>query len=68
LEYTFLIIKNDKEQGIYPGSYLKWKYFKSEFNFWKFKCDHLCGLMVRVIGYRSRGLGSIPGATRFSEK
>jgi hypothetical protein len=30
--------------------------------------DHLCGLVVRVPGYRSRGLGSIPGTTRFSEK
>jgi hypothetical protein len=29
--------------------------------------DHLCGLVVRVLGYRSRGPGSIPGATRFSE-
>jgi hypothetical protein len=28
----------------------------------------LCGLMVRVPGYRSRGTGSIPGAARFSEK
>jgi hypothetical protein len=28
----------------------------------------LCGLMVSVLGYRSRGPGSIPGATRFSEK
>jgi hypothetical protein len=28
----------------------------------------LCGLVVRVLGYRSRGPGSIPGATRFSEK
>jgi hypothetical protein len=26
----------------------------------------LCGLVVRVPGYRSRGPGSIPGATRFS--
>jgi hypothetical protein len=26
-----------------------------------------CGLVVRVPGYRSRGPGSIPGATRFSE-
>jgi hypothetical protein len=26
------------------------------------------GLVVRVPGYRSRGPGSIPGATRFSEK
>jgi hypothetical protein len=30
--------------------------------------DYLCGLVVRVPGYRSRDLGSIPGATRFSEK
>jgi hypothetical protein len=30
--------------------------------------DCLCGLMVRVPGYRSRGPRSIPGATRFSEK
>jgi hypothetical protein len=27
-----------------------------------------CGLVVRVPGYRSRGPGSIPGATRFSDK
>jgi hypothetical protein len=30
--------------------------------------DRLCGLVVRVPGYRSRGLGSISGANRFSEK
>jgi hypothetical protein len=30
--------------------------------------DRLCDLVVRVPGYESRGLGSIPGATRFSEK
>jgi hypothetical protein len=28
----------------------------------------ICRLVVRVPGYRSRGPGSIPGATRFSEK
>jgi hypothetical protein len=28
----------------------------------------LCGLVVRVPGYRSRGPGAILGATRFSEK
>jgi hypothetical protein len=26
--------------------------------------DCLCGLVVRVLGYRSGGLGSIPGTTR----
>jgi hypothetical protein len=30
--------------------------------------DRLYGLVVRVSGYRSRSLVSIPGATRFSEK
>jgi hypothetical protein len=30
--------------------------------------DRLCGLVVKVPGYRSRALGSIPSATRFSEK
>jgi hypothetical protein len=32
------------------------------------KQDRLCALVVRVPGYRSRSSGSIPGATRFSEK
>jgi hypothetical protein len=27
-------------------------------------CDRLCGLEVRVLGYRSGGPGSIPGTTR----
>jgi hypothetical protein len=27
--------------------------------------DRLCGLVVRVTGYRSRGLSSNPSATRF---
>jgi hypothetical protein len=31
-----------------------------------FSClyDHLCGLVVRVLGYRSGGPGSIPGTTK----
>jgi hypothetical protein len=32
------------------------------------KTDHLCVLVVRVPGYRSRGTGLIPGTARFSEK
>jgi hypothetical protein len=28
--------------------------------------DRLCGLVVRVLGYRSGGPVSIPGTTRFS--
>jgi hypothetical protein len=30
----------------------------------KVKLDRLCGLLVRVLGYRSGGPGSIPGTTR----
>jgi hypothetical protein len=30
--------------------------------------DRLCGLMVRFPDHRSRGPGSIPGASRFCEK
>jgi hypothetical protein len=30
--------------------------------------DRLCGLVVRVPGYRSRGPGWISGTTTFSEK
>jgi hypothetical protein len=40
-----------------------------EFNFSESNImDYLCGLVVRVPGYRSRGPGSITGATIFSEK
>jgi hypothetical protein len=28
------------------------------------RLDRLCGLVVRVLGYRSGGPGSIPGTTR----
>jgi hypothetical protein len=35
---------------------------------YKVKSDRLCGLVVRVLGYRSGGPGSIPGTTRFSRK
>jgi hypothetical protein len=31
-----------------------------------FQIDRLCGLVVRVLGYRSGVPGSIPGTTRFS--
>jgi hypothetical protein len=31
-------------------------------------CNHLCGLVIRVLGYTSRGPGSISGATKFPEK
>jgi hypothetical protein len=31
-------------------------------------CDRLCGLVVRVLGYRSGGPGSIPGTTKKNKK
>jgi hypothetical protein len=31
---------------------------------YKGRKDRLCGLVVRVLGYRSGGLGSIPGTNR----
>jgi hypothetical protein len=34
--------------------------FASFLKFW----DRLCGLVIRVLGYRSGGSGSIPGTTR----
>jgi hypothetical protein len=30
--------------------------------------DRLCGLVVRVLGFRSGGPGSIPGTTRIKKK
>jgi hypothetical protein len=30
----------------------------------KTSCDRLCGLVVRILGYRSGGPDSIPGTTR----
>jgi hypothetical protein len=33
-------------------------------NVWYKLCDRLCGLVVRVLGYRSGGPGSIPGTTK----
>jgi hypothetical protein len=32
------------------------------------RADRLCGLVVRVLDYRSGGPGSVPGDTTFSEK
>jgi hypothetical protein len=37
----------------------------TKYLFWYMSIDRLCGLVVGVPGYRSRGPGSIPGATRF---
>jgi hypothetical protein len=46
------------------------KYTEKLQNLWNvsFNFGRLCGLVVRVLGYRSGGPGSIPGNTRFSGK
>jgi hypothetical protein len=38
--------------------------FIQRFYFIYIYTDRLCGLVVRVLGYRSGGPGSIPGTTR----
>jgi hypothetical protein len=43
-------------------------YATYKFKNYTFIRDRLCGLVVRVLGYRSGGPGSITGTTRFSEK
>jgi hypothetical protein len=55
-------------------------HFCGDWCYWRFGCycyynylclyiyDRPCDLVVRFPGYRSRGPGSTPGATRFSEK
>jgi hypothetical protein len=40
---------------------------QNKYNYMCRLLDRLCGLVVRVLGYRSRGPSSIPGTTRFSE-
>jgi hypothetical protein len=45
---------------LYAGVYSSAKHFNEIASFY----DHLCGLVVRVLGYRSGGPGSIPGTTR----
>jgi hypothetical protein len=48
---------------------IQWGIFlRFKINLFYFGRNHLCGLVVRVQVYRSRGPGFIPGATRFSEK
>jgi hypothetical protein len=38
------------------------------YHLWLSHEDRICGLVVRVPRYKSRGPGSIPGALGFSEK
>jgi hypothetical protein len=41
---------------------------KENYYSYYYRYDRLCGLVVRVLVYRSGGPGSIPGTTRFSGK
>jgi hypothetical protein len=59
----------------HPANYRDWRHAKGEMQRKKWQripritTGRVCGLVVRVPSYRSRGPGSIPGATRFfSEK
>jgi hypothetical protein len=47
--------------------YYRWRLL-SFFSISSDTLERLCGLVVKVPGYVSRGPGSIPGTTRFSEK
>jgi hypothetical protein len=46
------------------GIFLSWTGHGVFFTYIQTVYDRLCGLMVRVLGYRSGGPGSIPGTTR----
>jgi hypothetical protein len=47
----------------------RYKFYNYYYYYYYLNCfGRLCGLVVRVPGYRSRGPGSIPGTTRVSDK
>jgi hypothetical protein len=43
---------------------MRFIYLLKSYNLWDTISDRLCGLVVRVLGYRSGGPGSIPGTAR----
>jgi hypothetical protein len=55
MESMILVVNLDLE-----CRFERWYFFNIDYR--------LFGLVVRVPGYRSRGLGLNPGATRFSEE
>jgi hypothetical protein len=75
--YGIFVIENNKnfimEDLLHRRTYEFCYYRTFIIDKWEiYKCVHLsrdclCGLVVTFPGYRSRGPGSIPGATRFSE-
>jgi hypothetical protein len=49
------------------GRKFRWRKWRLERSRFRWECnikDRLCGLVVRVLGYRSGGPGSIPGITK----
>jgi hypothetical protein len=50
--------------------YLQFVYISIAYNFVMYytAIDRLCGLVVRVLGYRSGGPGSIPGTPKNKKK
>jgi hypothetical protein len=56
-----VLSKGPNRVGVFPLSPEDEK--RSSFRNVVFSCDRLCDLVVRVLSYRSGGLGSIPGTT-----
>jgi hypothetical protein len=73
-EFGWIALNNALWASLNLTAELKNKLFNAELRVnvikqstWGF-CDRLCGLVVRVSGYRSRDSGFNSGASRFSEK
>jgi hypothetical protein len=57
-------IRISEEHGTFVFGAELCKLKKYQFDYIDVVIDRLCGLVVRVLGYRSGGPGSIPGTTR----
>jgi hypothetical protein len=69
LGYTSPRLLNPSSTQGYVTSYKLWSlYFYGNSFPYSIYGDRLCGLVVRVLGYRSGGPGSIPGTIRFCGK
>jgi hypothetical protein len=55
------VLNHSKSQFFIHGERLT---FTSIYTSGSIQLDRLCGLVVRVLGYRSGGRGSIPGTTK----
>jgi hypothetical protein len=78
IEIRLSLLLDPQHQISYSRLYTEWRWQKGvlsilrkQLNPAKYRVchnyiytDRLCGLMVRVLGYRSGGPGSIPGTTR----